>query len=363
KTVACFYADDDWDASFYLKSLIADFRADPYILHSITDTGSFFGNLMWSYFDNTIDLHAGFPWIGCGSIFLREYAQRHLQYLQIHLKNHRHLKYFSDVFFSIWLNDIPSQLNMFIRNLPGSHTGASFSSTLEFLQYQYQSAVLAIRILEHNLRQNQSNDTNYIAFPRRQNRRFPYCVKSSSPKDGFIFFTNILPMDIQTIPFNISKDFERGTRTNLPRGPKIAFFYSHTTLKAVDNDPKTCWRPGRNVRQGEYFAMDFLYIRTNLSFSVTIGHSLKIQKNVDINLSFDGLWWITYRAIKGITIKSHNSISNHQQYVIIFNSTEFNSGFHSFRFIAFNTSRVSSLGEFQICDVKIITNTTIRTLQ
>ncbi|CAF4794092.1 unnamed protein product, partial [Rotaria sp. Silwood1] len=124
-----------------------------------------------------------------------------------------------------------------------------------------------------------------------------------------------------------------------------------------------CWRPGRNVRQGEYFAMDFLYIRTNLSFSVTIGHSLKIQKNVDINLSFDGLWWITYRAIKGITIKSHNSISNHQQYVIIFNSTEFNSGFHSFRFIAFNTSRVSSLGEFQICDVKIITNTTIRTLQ
>ncbi|CAF3548706.1 unnamed protein product [Rotaria sp. Silwood1] len=362
KTIACFYADDDWDASFYLKSLIADFRADPYILHSFTDTGAFCGNLMWSYFDNTIDLHAGFPWIGCGSIFLHEYAQSHIQYLQIHLKNHRPLKYFSDVFFSIWLNDIPSQLNMFIRNLPGSHTGASFSSTSKFLQYQYQSAVLAIRILEHNLRQNQSNDTNYIAFPRRQNRRFPYCVKSSSPKDDFIFFTNILPMDIQTIAFNISKDFERGTRKNLPRGPKIAFFYSHTTLKAVDNDPKTCWRPGRNVRQGEYFAMDFLYIRTNLSFSVTIGHSLKIQKNVDINLSFDGLWWITYRAIKGITIKSHNSTSNHQQYVIIFNSTEFNSGFHSFRFIAFNASRVSSLGEFQVCDVKIITNTTIRTL-
>ncbi|CAF5007034.1 unnamed protein product, partial [Rotaria sp. Silwood1] len=29
KTIACFYVDDDWDASFYLKSLIADFRADP----------------------------------------------------------------------------------------------------------------------------------------------------------------------------------------------------------------------------------------------------------------------------------------------------------------------------------------------
>ncbi|CAF3829428.1 unnamed protein product [Rotaria sp. Silwood1] len=362
KTIACFYVDDDWDASFYLKSLIADFRADPYILHSVTDPYTFYTNLIWSYFDNTINLHAGFSWIGCGSIFLREYAQRHLQYLQIHLKNHRNLVYLSDVFFSIWLNDIPSQFNMNIRNLPTGHTGESFSSTANFLRNQHDSSVLAIRILEHNLRQNQSNDTNYIGFSRKQHRHFPYCVKSSSPKDDFIFFTNILPMDIQTIPFNISKDFERSTRNNLPTGSAVSFFSSHTTLLVVDNNPKTCWQSGRNVRQGEYFAMDFLYIRTNLSFSVTIGHSWEIQKNVDINLSFDGLWWITYRAIKGITIKSQNSTSNQQQHVIVFNSTEFNSGFHSFRFIAFNASRVSSLGEFQVCDVKIITNTTITRL-
>ena len=89
KTVACFYADDDWDASFYLKSLIADFRADPYVLHSVTDPGTFYTNLMWSYFDKKIDLHTGFSWIGCGSIFLREYAQRHIQYLHTYLKNDR----------------------------------------------------------------------------------------------------------------------------------------------------------------------------------------------------------------------------------------------------------------------------------
>ncbi|CAF4460985.1 unnamed protein product, partial [Rotaria sp. Silwood2] len=235
-------------------------------------------------------------------------------------------------------------------------------SSSKFLQYQYESSVLAIRILEHNLRRNQSNDTNYIGFSRKQNRRFPYYVKSSSPKDDFIFFTNILPIDIERIPFNVSKDFERGTRKNLPKGPKVSFFWSHSTVKAVDNDPKTCWRPGRNVSQGEFFALDFLYIRTNLSFSLTIGHAWKIQKNIDINLSFDGLWWITYRTTKGITIKSHNSTLNEQQCVIIFNSTEFNAGFHSFRFIAFNSSRISSLGEFQVCDVKIIAKTTITTL-
>ncbi|CAF4790657.1 unnamed protein product, partial [Rotaria sp. Silwood2] len=135
---------------------------------------------------------------------------------------------------------------MNIRNLPASNAGASFSSSSKFLQYQYESSVLAIRILEHNLRRNQSNDTNYIGFSRKQNRRFPYYVKSSSPKDDFIFFTNILPIDIERIPFNVSKDFERGTRKNLPKGPKVSFFWSHSTVKAVDNDPKTCWRPGRN---------------------------------------------------------------------------------------------------------------------
>ncbi|CAF4061365.1 unnamed protein product, partial [Adineta steineri] len=65
-SIACFYADDDWDASFYLKSLIADFRADPYVLHSVTDPGTFYTNLMWSYFDRDINLHTGFSWIGCG---------------------------------------------------------------------------------------------------------------------------------------------------------------------------------------------------------------------------------------------------------------------------------------------------------
>ncbi|CAM4951560.1 unnamed protein product [Rotaria socialis] len=60
KTMACFYVDDDWDASSYLKSLIADFRADPYVLHSATDPYTFYMNLMWTYFEREIDLHSGF---------------------------------------------------------------------------------------------------------------------------------------------------------------------------------------------------------------------------------------------------------------------------------------------------------------
>jgi hypothetical protein len=125
-------------------------------------------------------------------------------------------------------------------------------------------------------------------------------------------------------------------------------------LNIVDNDPKTCWRPGRNVHRGEFFTIDFLYIRTNLSFSITIAHGQELQNSLDLNLSFDGLWWITYRSLNGITIRNQNLTSNIQQYKIVFNSTEFNVGFRSFRYIAFNATKLSPWGELQVCDVQTI---------
>ena len=84
-TPVCFYSDDDWDTSAYINSLLASFRADPEVLHTVTEPYTFYSNLVWTYFDASIDLHAGFTWIGCGSVFLRIYAQRHLDLLGRHL--------------------------------------------------------------------------------------------------------------------------------------------------------------------------------------------------------------------------------------------------------------------------------------
>jgi hypothetical protein len=88
KTRACFYVDDDWNTAHYLKSLIASFRSDPNLLHSVTDAYTFYTNLVWSYFNREIDLHSGFSWIGCGSVFLRQHAEHHLQLIQKFLQNH-----------------------------------------------------------------------------------------------------------------------------------------------------------------------------------------------------------------------------------------------------------------------------------
>ena len=85
KTRACFYVDDDWDIRKYVRSLYSHFLLEPTILHAITDQFTYFTNIMWTFFDSNIDLHTGFSWIGCGSIYLRDNAIRHLKYINTFL--------------------------------------------------------------------------------------------------------------------------------------------------------------------------------------------------------------------------------------------------------------------------------------
>src|SRR5579862_6395956 len=65
---------------------------------------------------------------------------------------------FSDLFFSIWLNDIPSQMVVHLRPLPPdpNTTDTAFSNTDDFPNIQFSSSVLAIQKLVYTLRLNES---------------------------------------------------------------------------------------------------------------------------------------------------------------------------------------------------------------
>lgn len=256
----------------------------------------------------------------------------------------------SDVFFSVWLNEIPSQMNTDIKGM-GFGSIAAFSSTSGFGEMRYQSGIDAIRILEHALRVNQSSNTT-LTFPRRSQRRMAHSVKSPGLHDDLTFFTNVLPVDIAHIPFDIKRDFARGTRDNLPNGTIVDFFTSHSTLYAVDRDAATCWRPRDAVRQGDYFAIDFLRIQTNISFSVVVGHDRSLQASLEMRVSLDGLWWLPYRSLHGISIDSN---VNGRQYLskVTYNASQFRDGFRCFRYVMFNANEARKK-PFSVCDVQII---------
>ncbi len=241
-----------------------------------------------------------------------------------------------------------------LRSLPQNpnETDKPFSSTDNFGSFQRTSSILAIRKLEYSLRMNQADST--INFPRQQNRRFPYYIKSPSRNDDFIFYSNLLPVDIEHIPFDIKLDADRGTYRNVPGGPNYTHFVIYNTLKAVDQHEITCWRPNRLVRKGDFFAIDFLRIQSNIIFALVIGHSQKLQSRLDVCISFDGIWWISYESLEGIFINA-TGLSTAGSYRLIIDSRRFPSELQSFRYIAFNAT--NDFHEvYQVCDVRMIKN-------
>jgi hypothetical protein len=260
---------------------------------------------------------------------------------------------FSDVFFSIWLNDIPVQINTNIRYQPSKSSDGSvaFSSTPHFGHLQHKSSVLAIRILEHSLRFDRSNN-DQITFSRQQNRRFPVYVKSTSINDDFIFYSNILPFNFQNIFFNISHDYERGTRKNLPKNLNVNYFLHHTTSKSVDGDLLSCWYTHREIHSNDFYAIDFLSIQNNITFTVAIAHSPRLQTNLDVRISFDGLRWLSYQSKNGI-YRKNNRIFEEFLHTFLFNSDEFNLGYRSFRYISFNAIEDWD-HHFRVCEIEII---------
>jgi len=170
--------------------------------------------------------------------------------------------------------------------------------------------------------------------------------------DDFIFYTNILPFHFQNISFDISHDSERGTRQNLPQHPDTNYFLHHNTWKSVDGDVSTCWHAHREIHSNDFYAIDFLFIRTNVTFTIAVTHSSQLQTNLDVSISFDGLRWLSYRSENGIYTKKNRTLEEYL-HTFLFVSSEFNRGFRSFRYISFKAMEDWD-HHFQVCEIQII---------
>lgn len=258
----------------------------------------------------------------------------------------------SDVFFSLWLNEMPTQMIANLTNIPPNpnETVRSFSSTANFNIYFYTSQILAIRKLDFSLRLNDTQSKSI--FSRQSKRRLPYTTRSPSLNDDFIFFTNVLPVDIERMPFDITRDYDRATYGNVPEGVNYTHFTQYNTLKAVDYSNQTCWRPFGTIKKGHFFAIDLLRIQKGVILGISINHSLKLQDTLDMRVSFDGVFWISHQSLQTRSIDSIQLPSLNLNRVVI-DSSRFLNELQSFRYIAFNATL--DLNEsFQVCDVQIL---------
>ena len=257
------------------------------------------------------------------------------------------------MFFSIWLNDVPTQFHTDILHQPSNEPGGSFpfSSSAQFGQNQYTSSVLAIRVLDQYLRFPSSTGSQAI-FSRQRKRRFALYTQTPGFKDDLILYSNVLPFDLQRVPFNLSRDFERGTRQNLPRGADVEYFAQYSLSKAVDGNLGTCWQTHRAMEAGDFFAIDFLCIQTGVRFTLTIAHTPSQQAQLEMGVSLDGLWWIPYRSYSGRSMKKNETLTQNV-HTYLFDAARFTSGFRSFRYLRFQASQKSD-HRFHVCDVQLV---------
>lgn len=246
---------------------------------------------------------------------------------------------------------MPTQMVAHLRfiSFPTNLTDVAYSGHKNFYDGQYRSSVVAIRVLEHVLRTNPTNVT--LKFPRGQKRQFPYRVQSHSNNDDYLFFTNILPIEVESIPFNITVDFDRGTYRYVPGGPNYVHFEAHHTLKALDDSNKTCWCPNRTVRRGEFFAVDFLRIQSNLHFLLVLGSNFTLRRNIDMRISFDGVEWESCTPLERFPSKVQGpTVSGETAYS--FNASLFPANFQVFRSVGSFATR--AIEKFHVCDVRLL---------
>ena len=108
------------------------------------------------------------------------------------------------------------------------------------------------------------------------------------------------------------------------------------------------------MKTGDFFAIDFLRIRNNISFSLIIGHSGKLQDSLDMQISFDGVWWISHQLLRSTFIEIRRTPSRNFHRIVI-DAKQFSLGLQSFRYVSFNATR-NLTDAFQVCDIQLINN-------
>lgn len=259
---------------------------------------------------------------------------------------------FADIFFSLWLNEVPTQFSTIIFNQrrTSDSQDISFSDTDDFYTMQRRAASKAITIIEKELRLNLTQGS---AFPRHVSRRFPFHVMTPSLDDNLIFYTNIIPLDFPNTPFNISVDKERATPQNYPSGPTFTYFMNNPPTNAVDKINETCWKHKSAIRIGQYFAIDFLRIHTNIRFILIIRHDRHFHEKLRISISLDGIHWIIYPSLNGFSHITDSWVKMNEFQIYRVDSSDFIKGFSSFRYIKFQ-AMMNSHHILQVCEIQLL---------
>jgi len=279
----CYIQDDDFYPSC-LNALYASFRSSPHLIHATTDMDTTLINQKWTFFNQSIGLHAGFTWLGTGAFVHKNLIRDFLRQLDAAglEREDRHL---ADLYFSVWQNQLPVVLPVPLNTTDLEQTHAfSCSDCKSNRERNLEAFRKAVRVLVRDLAHNKSDGI----FQRKKSvYHKERDIKCACLDDSCIFLTNIHTWpDVSLIPFNAETDLEERTI----KGRIAPITNSTTYYAAVDGDDRTAWVANRSTQAGDYLALDLLTPRVISGFNV-IWNMQKHVAAVGFEVSMDGMTW------------------------------------------------------------------------
>ncbi|KNC47459.1 uncharacterized protein AMSG_02476 [Thecamonas trahens ATCC 50062] len=289
----CYMQDDDWDSSGYRESLLHSFLARPGTEHGVTNKHTSIQNWAWTCYNAAARIHAGFMWGGCGSVFSRDAAVRHIGL--IHSLLPVEFKYISDFFFPIWHNEPPVVYTVDIKQ-GELDTNDAISEETGFGKFMHEAGVLAMDRLW-------TADESIFRNRKRQLRHITHAIRAD---DGGLFLTNTgVQRDFERVSCTLEDDPARFTfdRTLCRTSNRLCGIHhqylNHMPPFAIDDDPNTCYEgavlPGRPA----FFGYDLLTPHTDVIISAKMGgygygavHALSpIGNALNVSISLDAQVW------------------------------------------------------------------------
>lgn len=277
----CYYQDDDWDTAHYAAALIESFR--PFIPQPViaTDTHTAFNDVSQTWVDRQAGINAGFAWIGCGAVYPRHLAVRHVFILERFLSpSERRL---ADKYFTTLMNAPPAVVQVPLRTL--GEGDVSFSAEAGFADEESKACHKSIQLLSHlvQINANESSSFPELQFPYVP---FPSYVRAIGKLGEMTLISSMSPLNPR-VPGQSTTDYACGSY--LPDLKERFVQAAH--VHAMDRDPTTCWVIPAGTERGHFFAVDSLHVREWMRAWILSPDAAAIRDDWDVQLSLNGRVW------------------------------------------------------------------------
>ncbi|KAF9116482.1 hypothetical protein BGX27_002154 [Mortierella sp. AM989] len=250
----CYFQDDDWKI-FYLRSMYANFLRFPQFLHTDTNSDVWsLTNWRWCFFEDEINMHACFSWLGTGALATRESVVKFLKQASVTQMDPLEFAY-GDMYFSTFLNQVPYQLENYLKELVDpvqdvvAFSRGSEGKTRNKL-YMHKAAQ---KVWDALVRKDPNFEREEL-HPTYLERD----VRSPCADDRCLVISNKHPFpDVRMFKYRPYIDIEEiekiHTQYEDPT-PYVRFPFS----KAVDGMDDTAYKSTQPIVQGDYIGLDML---------------------------------------------------------------------------------------------------------